>query len=84
MGRAKHTRHRTNSLSGEFGLKIERVILHALLPYVTGPDFTVKWSWRPGDIVAWDNRCTIHAATDYGRYKREMWRLTLRDKAQAA
>ncbi|MBT6312974.1 MAG: TauD/TfdA family dioxygenase, partial [Alphaproteobacteria bacterium] len=22
-----------------------------MLPYVTGPDFTVKWQWQPGDIV---------------------------------
>lgn len=57
-----------------------------LLPYVTGPDFTVKWSWKPGDIVVWDNRCTLHAATGFAhdRYPREMWRLTLLDKAQAA
>lgn len=55
-----------------------------MLPYVTGPEFTVKWQWRPGDIVVWDNRCTIHAATgyDYEANSREMWRLTLLDKAQ--
>jgi alpha-ketoglutarate-dependent taurine dioxygenase len=43
------------------------------------------WCWQPGDIVAWDNRCTIHSATgyDYERYSREMWRLTLLDRAQA-
>ncbi len=62
------------------------LILRELLPYITGPDFTVKWSWQPGDIVAWDNRCTMHAATgfEYDRYDREMWRLTLLDKADAA
>jgi taurine dioxygenase len=56
-----------------------------LLPYVTGPDFTVKWCWKPGDIVVWDNRCTLHAATgfDHERYPREMWRLTLLDPAPA-
>ena len=61
------------------------LILRDLLPYITGPEFTVKWSWRPGDIVAWDNRCTIHAATgfEYDRYAREMWRLTLLDNAVA-
>jgi alpha-ketoglutarate-dependent taurine dioxygenase len=61
------------------------LVLRDLLPYVTGPDFTVKWCWKPGDIVAWDNRCTLHAATgyDYQRDSREMWRLTLLDRAQA-
>lgn len=68
------------------GVEDESVlILRDLLPYITGPDFTVKWDWQPGDIVAWDNRCTLHAATgfEYDRYKREMWRLTLQDKAAA-
>ena len=54
-------------------------ILRSLLPTITGPAYTVKWRWQPGDIVTWDNRCTIHSATgyDYEKYAREMWRLTL-------
>ena len=61
------------------------LILRDLLPYITGPVLTVQWTWQPGDIVAWDNRCTMHAATgfDYDRYDREMWRLTLLDSAEA-
>ena len=57
-------------------------ILRRMLPYVTGPDFTVKWCWQPGDIVTWDNRCTMHAATgfDHENHTREMWRLTLLDR----
>jgi len=69
------------------GVEDESVlILRELLPYITGPSFTVKWSWQPGDIVAWDNRCTMHAATgfEYDRYAREMWRLTLLEKMVAA
>jgi taurine dioxygenase len=60
-------------------------ILRGLLPTITGPDYTVKWTWQPGDIVSWDNRCTIHSATgyEYEKYSREMWRLTLLDRAQA-
>lgn len=56
-----------------------------LLPYVTGPEFTVKWAWRPGDVVVWDNRSTIHAATGYAyeTSAREMWRLTLLERAHA-
>jgi alpha-ketoglutarate-dependent taurine dioxygenase len=62
------------------GIEDESVqILRGMLPYLTGPDFTVKWQWQPGDTVVWDNRCTIHAATgyDYENHDREMWRLTL-------
>ena len=62
-------------------------ILRNLLPYLTGPDFTVMWEWQPGDIVVWDNRSTIHAATgfEYQKFDREMWRLTLnQDKGRIA
>lgn len=59
------------------------LILRDLLSFMTGPEFTVKWCWKPGDIVVWDNRCTIHSATGFNHehYSREMWRLTLLDKA---
>lgn len=69
------------------GVEDESVLIwRNLLPYVTGPEFTVKWQWQEGDIVVWDNRCTLHAATgfDYERYDREMWRLTLLDRPEVA
>lgn len=55
------------------------MILRDLLPHITAPEFTVCWKWQPGDIVVWDNRCTMHSGTgyDYERYTREMWRLTM-------
>ena len=58
------------------------LIIRDLLPRMTGPDYTVRWRWQAGDVVVWDNRCTIHAATGYDneRYDREMWRLTLLEK----
>ena len=54
-------------------------ILRDLLPAATIPDLVVTWQWKPGDIVVWDNRCTMHAPTgfDYRNHLREMWRLTL-------
>lgn len=54
-------------------------ILRDLLPLMTSPNFTVKWTWQEGDIVIWDNRCTMHAATGFDdkSHIREMWRLTL-------
>ena len=62
------------------GLEDDSVqILRALLPHITGPEFTVRWRWQPGDLVVWDNRSTMHAGTgfDHDQYEREMWRLTL-------
>lgn len=60
-------------------------ILRELLPFVTGPEFSVCWRWQIGDVVVWDNRSTIHAATgfDSERHTREMWRLTLLERAAA-
>tara|TARA_B100000676_G_scaffold259800_1_gene269084 strand:+ start:3993 stop:4970 length:978 start_codon:yes stop_codon:yes gene_type:complete len=69
------------------GVEDESVqILRGLLPTVTGPEYTVKWSWQPGDIVVWDNRCTMHSGTgfDFTQYTREMWRLTLLSAAAGA
>lgn len=61
-------------------------LLRDLLPFLTGPEFTIRWRWQPGDIVAWDNRCTMHAATGFDpeQHFREMWRLTLLDKRSSA
>ena len=67
------------------GVEDESVsVLRDLLPHVTGPEYTIKWSWKAGDILIWDNRCTIHAATgfDHSNEQREMWRITLLDKRE--
>ena len=67
------------------GVEDESVMIwRDMLPTVTGPEFTVKWQWRAGDIVVWDNRSTIHSGTgfDYQKYEREMWRLTLVEEAR--
>ena len=66
-------------LQGVEDESVHRIWRRHLLPFVTRPSFTVKWTWQPGDIVVWDNRCTVHAATGFDRhqYVREMWRVTL-------
>jgi len=49
--------------------------LHAWIP---SPDWSVRWRWRAGDVVLWDNRSTIHFATaDYGDARRIMHRVTV-------
>ena len=53
-------------------------LLDSLQSHATGEDFTYMHRWRPGDLVVWDNRCTLHAPTpfDDARYERLMYRLT--------
>ena len=50
--------------------------LHA---HCTKPDFVYCHKWREGDLVFWDNRCTMHAAQPYdtSRYTRHMHRTTV-------
>ena len=52
-------------------------LLGALLTHATQPRFTHAHRWRPGDLVMWDNRATLHrAVANYAmnRYRRIMHR----------
>jgi len=54
--------------------------LKKYLPTFTDPQkYSLAHQWQPGDLLIWDNRCTIHAATgfDANNYTREMWRVTI-------
>lgn len=43
------------------------------------PQFVYSHAWRPRDLVVWDNRSTMHRATDFdNRYRRLMRRTTIR------
>jgi len=37
-------------------------------------EFSYEHVWKPGDFVMWDNRCTIHARTDFPKEKRRLLR----------
>jgi taurine dioxygenase len=63
------------------GMTIEegRGLLDFLYRHCVQAEFTYRHRWRPGDIVMWDNRCTMHLApADYDPAKlRHMCRTTL-------
>lgn len=44
--------------------------------YVTSPENTVRWSWRVGDVVIWDNRSTQHYAVPDFSGRRKVQRVT--------
>ncbi|HWB45319.1 MAG TPA: TauD/TfdA family dioxygenase [Hyphomicrobiaceae bacterium] len=53
-------------------------ILNFLFQHQIKPEFTCRFSWRPGSIAFWDNRCALHnPVNDYHGYKRLMHRVTL-------
>jgi alpha-ketoglutarate-dependent 2,4-dichlorophenoxyacetate dioxygenase len=56
-------------------------LLDELNAFSTQPRFLYRHRWRAGDLVIWDNRCTLHAATPYDRQrdKRDMRRSTINE-----
>src|ERR1700676_2315805 len=37
-----------------------RALLAELIADATRPEFTYRHQWRPGDVITWDNRATMH------------------------
>lgn len=55
-----------------------RPLLDVLQAAVRRPENTARWSWRPGDVLIFDNRCTQHyAVNDYGRHPRILHRVSI-------
>ena len=55
----------TSHLDG-FTAEESRAILEPLYRHATKPEFTYRHSWRPNDLVVWDNRSLMHyAVSDY-------------------
>ena len=53
-----------------------RRIIDALEAFATRPEFLYAHRWQTGDVLMWDNRCTLHRATPYAfdRYTRTLYR----------
>ena len=53
-------------------------LLQYLFTHLCRPEFTCRFSWAPGSLAFWDNRCTQHfAVNDYHGHRRHMNRITL-------
>ena len=52
-------------------------LLDELVEFMTQDQFVYRHVWKVGDILVWDNRCTLHTGTLYDdtRYYRTMHRL---------
>lgn len=58
-------------------------ILDRLYWHATRPEFCCRHRWRAGDLVAWDNRSTLHfAVNDYDGYDRLLHRTTFSDEVR--
>jgi alpha-ketoglutarate-dependent 2,4-dichlorophenoxyacetate dioxygenase len=57
-----------------------RKLLNDLIDFATQPQFVRSVAWKQaGDLVIWDNRCTMHRATPFEDtlYRRDMRRTTV-------
>ena len=74
-----HTSHLTGMPRAE-----SDALLAELYAHITRPEFVYAHSWRPGDLLMWDNIAAQHKATfDYDPLPRLMYRTTVRGPAVA-
>jgi alpha-ketoglutarate-dependent 2,4-dichlorophenoxyacetate dioxygenase len=85
-GSGRKTLYLASHASHIVGWPIEagRELLQELIEFATQPQFVQAVAWKqPGDLVIWDNRCTMHRATPFEDtlYRRDMRRTTVYDSA---
>ena len=58
-----------------------RLLLRDLIEHATQRQFVYRHAWHVGDLVIWDNRCTMHRATPFEdtKFRRELRRVTTLD-----
>jgi taurine dioxygenase len=49
-------------------------LLNTLFEHQERPEFIYEHVWRPRDVVLWDNRCALHARTDFSANERRLLR----------
>jgi alpha-ketoglutarate-dependent 2,4-dichlorophenoxyacetate dioxygenase len=72
-------------IGGIVGLPVPEslALIRDLAEHATQSRFVYRHSWRPHDLVIWDNRCTMHRvrAFEDQEHPRDMRRVTLQDSA---
>jgi alpha-ketoglutarate-dependent 2,4-dichlorophenoxyacetate dioxygenase len=59
-----------------------RALIEELIAFATQPQFVHQHRWRVGDLVIWDNRCTMHRGRPYDdAQRRVLHRTTVSDCA---
>jgi alpha-ketoglutarate-dependent 2,4-dichlorophenoxyacetate dioxygenase len=84
-GSARNALYVASNASHIVGITIEegQALLGELIEFATQPQFVYRHQWQVGDLVIWDNRCTMHRATPFEatNYVRDMRRTTIIDTA---
>ena len=59
-----------------------RALIEELIAFATQPQFVYRHCWKVGDLVMWDNRCTMHRGRPYDdSQRRVLHRTTVSDVA---
>ncbi|MEK9645022.1 MAG: TauD/TfdA family dioxygenase, partial [Alphaproteobacteria bacterium] len=53
-----------------------RMLVSELIEHATQPHFVYRHRWAPGDLVMWDNRCTLHRGRRWNLAERRELRRT--------
>lgn len=71
---------RVEGMSDEEGA----ALIDELLAFASRERFIYSHKWRQGDLLIWDNRCTLHRGTefDYVRYKRDLRRANVNEHGE--
>jgi alpha-ketoglutarate-dependent 2,4-dichlorophenoxyacetate dioxygenase len=58
-----------------------RLLIAELIEHATQPQFVYTHTWAVGDLVMWDNRCTMHRGRPYDEvnHRRDLRRATIDD-----
>src|SRR6516165_12822885 len=85
----RHPIVRTHPASGKKALYVNRLmtieiegmseaeseeLLKVLFDHQEQPEFIYEHVWRPHDLLLWDNRCALHARTDFSADERRLLR----------
>jgi alpha-ketoglutarate-dependent 2,4-dichlorophenoxyacetate dioxygenase len=83
-GSGRKTLYLASHASHIIGWPVEqgRSLIEELIAFATQPQFVYQHPWRRGDLVMWDNRCTMHRGRPYdeANHRRVMHRTTVSDE----
>ena len=71
------------STIGDMNATASRALLEEIEAFMEGGNFIYAHKWQEGDLVIWDNRCTLHTATPYdtAKYSRTLYRTQVKGDA---
>jgi taurine dioxygenase len=84
---AVHPVFRTHDESGRKAIYVDRLmsmnvidmppaesdeLLKAVFDHAEKPEFVYRHVWRVGDLIVWDNRCSMHARDDFPSDQRRL------------